>query len=224
MPALLDSDFSLDSLRLPTEALGNLSTRKALPRHKPGDPFIKGPIAYAWIASASRLAGSGLSVVMAFRFYGDRFRFKRRGTQWGLVQVAGGLRICYDAAQRGLRAAEQAGLVSIFRPPGHKTTVSVLDLPRIQGAPNRKPLIGPIPWSWWHPACQLPGRSLQAATVCWLLAGWERSAEFEFVVDDWSEFGLSQSSAWRGLQALERAGLVSVVRARGKPPTVTLCQ
>jgi hypothetical protein len=215
--------FSLDSLRLPTEALGSRSTRKALPRHKPGDPFIKGPIAYAWITLACRLTGSGLSVTMAFRFYANRFRYKRRGIRWGLVQIADGLRVSFKAAQRGLRAAEIAGLVSVSRQPGHKITASTLDLPVIEGAPKRKPLIGPIPWSWWLPASQLPGRALQVAVICWLLAGWERSAEFQFVVEDWAEFGLSRSSASRGLQMLERAGLVSVVRTQGKSPTVTLC-
>jgi hypothetical protein len=223
MTTLLESDlFSLDSLRLPTDVLGSLSTRKALPRHKPDEPFIKGPIPHTWVTSACRLPGSGLGVTMAFRLYANRFRYKRRGERWGLVQVAGGLRISYDAAQRGLRAAEGAGLVSVSRPPGHKTTVSVLDLPKVEGASKRKPLIGPIPWSWWLPASQLPGRSLQVAAVCWLLAGWERSAEFEFAVDDWAEFGLSRSSASRGLHALERAGLVSVVRRPRKASIATL--
>jgi hypothetical protein len=54
------------------------------------------------------------------------------------------------------------------------------------------------------------------------LAGWKRSAEFEFVVDDWAEFGLSRSSASRGLQALEQAGLVSVVRRPREASIVTL--
>ena len=35
--------------------------------------------------------------------------------------------------------------------------------------------------------------------VCWLLAGWERSAEFELALDDWAEFGLSRFSASRGI-------------------------
>ena len=51
---------------------------------------------------------------------------------------------------------------------------------------------------------------------------WTRSAEFELALDDWAEFGLSRFSASRGLDTLERAGLVSVVRRPGLPPIVTI--
>jgi hypothetical protein len=54
--------------------IGNLSVRKRPPRHRPGDPFIKGPIPFTWIASACRLPGSGLHVAMACRFLCCRFR------------------------------------------------------------------------------------------------------------------------------------------------------
>ena len=67
-----------------------------------------------------------------------------------------------------------------------------------------------------------PGKSLQVASVCWLLAGWSRSAEFELALDDWAEFGLSRFSASRGLDELERAGLVSVGRMPGRSPVVTI--
>jgi DNA-binding transcriptional ArsR family regulator len=52
------------------------------------------------------------------------------------------------------------------------------------------------------------------------LAGWSRSAEFELALDDWAEFGLSRFSASRGLDTLEGAGLVSVVRRPGRSPIV----
>ena len=75
--------------------------------------------------------------------------------------------------------------------------------------PKRRPLYGPIPWGWWLPASRLPGKTLQLASVCWLLAGWNRSAEFELVLEDWAEFGLSRFSASRGLDghSTGRAGL-----------------
>jgi hypothetical protein len=55
-----------------------------------------------------------------------------------------------------------------------------------------------------------------------LLAGWERSANFELALDDWAEFGLSRFSASRGLDKLERAGLVSAARTPGRSPVVTI--
>jgi hypothetical protein len=64
----------------------------------------------------------------------------------------------------------------------------------------------------------------QSLTLGSLLAGWNRSAEFELALDDWSEFGLSRFSASRGLDELERAGLVSVGRMPGRSPVVTILE
>jgi hypothetical protein len=216
--------WDLEQFRLPSEMIGSLETRKRSPRHHPGDPFIKGPISYTWIASACRLSGVGLHVAMSYRFYRDRFRFKRRGSRWGVSDIATGLRSSDKAARRGLHAAELAGLLSVSRKPGCKLGVSVLDLPETEAGLKRRPLYGPIPWAWWLPACRLPGKALQVASVCWLLAGWERSAEFELAPDDWAEFGLSRFSAARGLDKLSEAGLVAVARRSGQSPIVSILE
>jgi hypothetical protein len=216
-------DWDLDRLRLPPEMIGETGRRRKPPRHRPGEPFIKGPIAYAWIASACRLSGSGLQVAMAYRFHAGRFRY-RYGRQWDLSDVAAGLRLSDDSARRGLRAAESAGLLSVSRAPGRKLTVSVLDLTEPGAGPGHRPLYGPIPWVWWRPASRLPGKSLQVAAVLWLLAGWERSADFELALDAWAEFGLSRFSASRGLDTLERAGLVEAVRRPGRSPVVSILE
>ena len=52
--------------------------------------------------------------------------------------------------------------------------------------------------------------------VCWLLTGWNRSAEFELKLEDWAEFGLSRFSASRGLATLERALRAVSVYARAE--------
>jgi hypothetical protein len=217
----LDS-WDLDQFRFPMEMVGDSECRRRPPRHRLGDPFIKGPIAHAWIASACCLPGVGLHVAMAYRFYRGRFRFERRGLRWGLPDIAEGLMVSVCSARRGLHAAELAGLLCVSRAPGCKMEVSIRDPPGPGAEPNHRPLYGPIPWTWWFPASRLPGKSLQVAVVCWLLAGWERSAEFELAPDEWSEFGLSRSSASRGLGALEGAGLVSTVRRARRPSIVTI--
>jgi hypothetical protein len=213
--------WDLDQLRLPAERVEILETRRRPPRHRSGDPFIKGPIPYAWIASASRLPGAGLPVAMACRFLCCRFRSPNR---WGLDDIANGLRVSIRSARRGLNAAELVGLLAVDREPGCKLAVSVLDLAEPEAGPKRRPLYGPIPWSWWLPASRLPGRSLQVASVCWLLAGWSRSADFELALEGWAEFGLSRFSASRGLDDLQRAGLVSVGRRSGRPNAVTILE
>ena len=139
-----------------------------------------------------------------------------------MPDVAKGLRISNDSARRGLHAAELAGLLAVEREPGCKLAVSVLDLTRPETKPDQRPLYGPIPWAWWLPASRLPGKSLQVASVCWLLAGWERSAGFELALEGWADLGLSRFSASRGLDELERAKLVSVGRMPGRSPVITV--
>jgi hypothetical protein len=222
MIASSDTDpFDLDQLRLPPEMIGSLSPKRRPPRHQPGDPFIKGPIPYTWMSSACRLPGVGLHVAMAYRLHAKRFAFSG-GRHWGVGDTAVGLQVGRDTARRGLRAAELAGLISVSREPGCKPRVSVLEHPFPNPVRNPRPLYGPIPWAWWLPASRLPGKSLQVASACWLLAGWERSAEFDLALGDWAEFGLSRSSASRGLDTLEGAGLVSAVRRPGRAPTVSI--
>ncbi len=124
--------------------------------------------------------------------------------------------------RRGLHSAELAGLLVVAREPGCKLAVSVLNRPDPEAGPKRRPLYGPIPWSCWFPASRLPGKSLQVGAVCWLLAGWSRSAEFEPALYDRAEFGLSRYSASRGLDTLDQAGLVSIARRPGLSPVATI--
>jgi hypothetical protein len=211
--------WDLECLRLPGELVGDVARRTRPPRHRPGQPFVRGPISYTWLASASRLPGSGFRVAMAFRFLCCRYPQPNR---WGLEAVAAGLQIASRSARRGLHAAELAGLVAVEPKPGCKLAVSVLDLSETGFGPERRPLYGPIPWSWWLPASRLAGRSLQVGAICWLLAGWERSAVFELALGGWANLGLSRFSASRGLDTLEEAELVSIARALGRSPVVTI--
>jgi len=126
------------------------------------------------------------------------------------------------SARRGLHAAELAGLLAVEREPGCKLAVSILDLPGPESGLKQRPLYGPIPWSWWLPASRLPGKSLHVGAVCWLLAGWERSASFELAFGGWADLSLSRFSASRGLEQLEGAKLVAVRRMRSRSPVITL--
>ena len=121
------------------------------------------------------------------------------------------------ASARGLRSAELA----VKREPGCKLAVSVLDLPDPEAGPPGR-CTGRSLGAEWLPASRLLGKTLQVGAVCWLLAGWNRSAEFELALDDRTKFGLSRFSACRGLDELERAELVSVRRMPGRSPVVTI--
>jgi hypothetical protein len=182
-----------------------------------GEKFIGGPVPYAWISTACKLPGVGLHVVMAYRAHAA---VATRKPLWSLESVAVGLRVSHHYARKSLHAAEKAGLVEMERSPGRKMAATFLDVP---GNANMDPLKGPIPWKWWVPASRLPGTSLKVATLCWWLVGRDRSGTVELVPPDgWDGFGLSPDSYREGLIHLERAGLVSADRHRGRPPIVTI--
>jgi hypothetical protein len=54
------------------------------------------------------------------------------------------------------------------------------------------------------------------------LAGVKKTRTVKPGFDAWARFGLSAWSGGRGLDALERVGLVSVDRHRGRTPIVTI--
>jgi hypothetical protein len=87
---------------------------------------------------------------------------------------------------------------------------------------GEKFLKGPIPMSWLTIAASLPGKALQVAVGIWYWAGIKRTREIALSISWLSNLRVDRFSGYRGLAALEKAGLVSVVRHPGRKPIVTL--
>lgn len=83
-------------------------------------------------------------------------------------------------------------------------------------------LKGPIPWRWLELAAALPGRALAVALVVWHLVGLKKCQTVKLAPSKIRSLGLSPRVARRGLNALERAGLVAVDRHRGRSANVTV--
>ena len=83
-------------------------------------------------------------------------------------------------------------------------------------------LKGPIPGAWLAQAAALRGRTLHVAMALWYLAGVEKSRTVKPTWAVWRRFGVSPDTGRRGLAALERVGLVTVDRHRGRCPVVTI--
>lgn len=83
-------------------------------------------------------------------------------------------------------------------------------------------LRGPIPLSWLSVAAKLPGSALNVAIAIWYVAGMKKGAAIRLSVSSLGEFGVEYHSAYRGLAKLEQAGLVEVIRHRGRKPIVTV--
>lgn len=215
--------WDVDRLRLAPGMTGEVTDRGRLPRHRPGESFLRGPIPFHWVAGACRLPGSGLNVALVIRFLRCRFRRGRDG-RWTLDAIARGLGVSDDSVRRGLGAAEEAELLSVARRPGCRIIVAdvAISNPKDKAGGDRPPLLGPIPWSWLGPALRLPGSAARAGMACWLQADWERSARIEFAMGDWAELGLSRFSASRGLDSLVNAGLALCDGRPGRTAVVTI--
>jgi hypothetical protein len=86
--------------------------------------FLRGPVPWEWIVQAARLRGSALSVGLML---------------WHKVGIARGQKVLFclsqaaemglgkQAARRGLRALQAAGLVSVERKPGRGLEVTLPD-------------------------------------------------------------------------------------------------
>jgi hypothetical protein len=112
---------------------------------------------------------------------------------------------------------------------------NIIDIEQLKKSPavptRRRPpvrtkrfLKGPIPWGWLAAACSLPGKALHVGIALWLWAGIEKSSQVRLGTSRLAQVGASRHSAYRALNALESAGLVTVARRKGKSPLVTILE
>ncbi len=94
------------------------------------------------------------------------------------------------------------------KPPRHK-----------QG---EKFLKGPIPWKWLAQAARLRGRAIQVAIALWFLVGVTRGRTVGLSGSVLEDLGVDRHAKYRGLAALEKAGLVKVSRHPGRNSMVTI--
>ena len=92
----------------------------------------------------------------------------------------------------------------------------------LKPVPGEHFLKGPISWLWLSQAARLSGKSLQVALQICYWRGIRRSDRFPLSVSSLEHLGVSRSSAYRALHALEEAGLIAVERHRGRRPIVTI--
>lgn len=90
---------------------------------------------------------------------------------------------------------------------------------------GHKFLKGPIPLNWLSAAAVQPGKALHVALGLWFWVGVKKSCEVALSMS-WlgTTCGVNRYSGYRGLAALEKVGLVSVVRHRGRKPLVTVLE
>lgn len=87
---------------------------------------------------------------------------------------------------------------------------------------GEKFLWGPVPWSWIEASMRLPVRASDVGVLLWHLAGLKKSRTVRFSHKPARAVGLDRRAVRRGLDHLERAGLISVERKPGRAPLVTI--
>ena len=96
--------------------------------------------------------------------------------------------------------------------------------PKSSRRSNRLFLKGPISWNWLCAAARQPGRALQVALAIRLWVGIKKSNRVQLSTSKLIELGMNRHAVYRGLRALENAGLVTVVRHTGRVPWVTVVE
>jgi len=102
------------------------------------------------------------------------------------------------------------------------TTTAACKSPLPQPGPGERFLKGPIPWAWVTAAARQSGRALHVAFALWLAASMKRNARVTLPSSLIEDMGMDRFAAARGLDALEKVGLVTVERASGRKAIVTL--
>src|SRR5262245_57375726 len=95
--------------------------------------------------------------------------------------------------------------------------------PRLRRRRTEPFLMGPISWTWLVRAAGLPGKALAIGLVAWREAGCRKSRTVPVnLAASAAAMGIHPATPARGLRALERAGLVTVIRRPGRRVVVTL--
>lgn len=122
----MDPRIDLERLRLPpTVNHATVSPRRKLPRHKPGEKFLRGPIPLAWLQTAAPLPGKALHVGVALWFWAGMTR--NRTVSLNLTRLEGVFGVQRHSASRGLAALEKAKLITVVRARGRCPIVTLLD-------------------------------------------------------------------------------------------------
>ena len=95
------------------------------PRHKPGGKFLKGPIPWPWVTTSAQLPGKAFQVGMAIWFLAG---IKNSRTVALSGKTLEGLGVSRYVKYRGLKALEEANLVTVDRHAGRNPMVTILNL------------------------------------------------------------------------------------------------
>ncbi len=98
--------------------------KEKLPRHKPGEKFLKGPVPLAWLAHAGQLPGKSLHVGIVLWFFAGLKHTRTVALPSATLAL---FSVNRNAKYRALKALQQANLIEVERHPGSNPRVTLLD-------------------------------------------------------------------------------------------------
>ncbi len=122
-----EKELDPDDFRAPAETDVNaLMQRRPTkpPRHRQGEKFLKGPIPWTWLQQAMNLKGKALHVALLLWREAGMTGKRTIGFNQS-AQVENG--VLLDAARKGLRALQLAGLVTVTHYNGRALEVTLLE-------------------------------------------------------------------------------------------------
>lgn len=116
----------IEKMRLPAHRVHDMAQKRAkIPRHKPGQKFLKGPIPMDWLIPALKLPGKALHVSVMLWFYASLKRSGEVALSLSRLKEVG---VSRSSASRALVHLEKAGLVAVSRGAGRKPVVRLLEV------------------------------------------------------------------------------------------------
>jgi hypothetical protein len=118
-----------EEFRAKRDGKQQLAKQQRLPRHKPGEWFLKGPIPGAWLARVfelpARTLGRALRVGLALWYLAGVKKSRDVKPTWDTWKRFG---LSPDAGRRGLVVLERVGLVTVDRHLGRCPIVTIRDV------------------------------------------------------------------------------------------------
>ena len=116
----------VEKYRRPTGGKPQTTEPGRLPRHRPGEWFLKGPIPGVWLGRAAALPGKALHVALAVWHEASLTKQRRvKLTRKTLFRFGAGQR---HTAYDGLKRLQQAGLIDVERGNGRRPCVEILEV------------------------------------------------------------------------------------------------
>jgi len=121
-----DAMIDLESVRLGgDDVLAPPKPKPKLPRHHPGEKFLKGPIPLRWLTRAATLPGKALHVALALWFQAGVERSATVRLNLSRLQDFGVER---SAGSRALTMLATCRLVAVWQRPGCAPIVTILEV------------------------------------------------------------------------------------------------